>query len=238
MIPYIPSTVQQDLILIPPIATIYNDRKLTYNDDEEVDQLEEESSPLHRHKRFSGSTLHVTAIYTNLPSDAPAWIHNAFEFLTRGVIDKGFRELVDTFILIERTYGFKSGMEGFTRINRPTIVTKWINNGRWRRKRMYSAMSAAELSVFEKDWWKWWGNIQPSWRKPGDKTEIKTDTNVDDWRTVVKPGINGWVSVLASLRWWRSSAFGHPEISISQNAYNSASKDVALVMHCLLKCLQ
>lgn len=50
---------------------------------------------------------------------------------------------------------------------------------------------------------KWWASLQPSWRDLGAGNRLSQISVMgDDWKSLNVPGKNGWLSIMACLKWW------------------------------------
>ncbi|KAJ6589189.1 hypothetical protein B0H19DRAFT_921606, partial [Mycena capillaripes] len=74
---------------------------------------------------------------------------------------------------------------------------------------------------FEKDWWGWWRDINPSWRKESEPMDRGSD---GPWKTMDYHGQNGFLNVLMGLKWWRDAM---PEGS---KEWDKAVEDVIWVL--------
>ncbi|KIJ14163.1 hypothetical protein PAXINDRAFT_79801 [Paxillus involutus ATCC 200175] len=69
---------------------------------------------------------------------------------------------------------------------------------------MYWLPPIRDLNKFCAEFWAWWSTLQPKWRvlplQPGTLHTIHEVAG--DWTTLDKPGLNGFLSILAALKWW------------------------------------
>ncbi|KAJ3749304.1 hypothetical protein DFH05DRAFT_1371414, partial [Lentinula detonsa] len=131
------------------------------------------------------------------------WFKDAFDFLN---IDLGspFAMLVDCWSNFESLNGWKTGKHAISSMNRPKEVTKWIQCRRYAR--ITITIAPAQLDGFAERMWLWWVHLQPEWRKLGkDLRPAPVEHFGDDWKSLDIYGINGWLSLLAGLKWWGES---------------------------------
>lgn len=93
---------------------------------------------------------------------------------------------------------------------RPPIVTGWIQNGRCRVGKTGTPMARmvikpGDIPKFLKAWSGWWAALQPEWRVRRENGGWERDTYGEDWHTMIIPGQNGLLSVIAALSWWGSA---------------------------------
>ncbi|KAJ7621441.1 hypothetical protein FB45DRAFT_707048, partial [Roridomyces roridus] len=76
---------------------------------------------------------------------------------------------------------------------RPVQVSKWVGIGRTKDP------AGVEIGMSPAQFWAWWVQINPSWRK---KAGTLVQEGTGSWDELNKPGMNGLLNVLACLRWW------------------------------------
>ncbi|KAJ3714487.1 hypothetical protein EV361DRAFT_797449, partial [Lentinula raphanica] len=131
------------------------------------------------------------------------WFKEAFEFLN---IDLGspFAILVERWSDFESLNGWKSSKHALPGVNRPEEVSKWIRYGRYARIKI--VIPPSQIDGFAARMWLWWVHLQPEWRKlEKDLRPIPVEHFGDDWKSLDIHGINGWLSLLAGLKWWGES---------------------------------
>ncbi|KAJ6455548.1 hypothetical protein C8R47DRAFT_996725, partial [Mycena vitilis] len=79
---------------------------------------------------------------------------------------------------------------------RPRQVSYWINRAR------KSTPAIEDATAFGEEWWGWWIDINPSWRK----TVLPMGRVDGSWTYIDYPGQNGFLNVLMCLKWWRDTA--------------------------------
>jgi hypothetical protein len=58
------------------------------------------------------------------------------------------------------------------------------------------------MDKFAKEWQAWWRGLNPGWRIE-DGVFLKEAKG--SWEALRKPGANGFLGVLAGLKWWREA---------------------------------
>ncbi|KAJ8455054.1 hypothetical protein ONZ45_g19068 [Pleurotus djamor] len=87
--------------------------------------------------------------------------------------------------------------------------------------------SIPNLNTFITRWWCWWSAINPRWHDREDDGRPASDLNEGDWTEMRATGLNGWLSVIASLWWWRKSC---PDASLALVSWHEALADVLAVV--------
>ncbi|KAJ7068956.1 hypothetical protein B0H15DRAFT_764748, partial [Mycena belliarum] len=143
----------------------------------------------------------------------PPWFRAVYGEITAKNLGGTFNALLVVYAELEQTYKWDKGSsKGLGKLNRPTAVDKWVGVARGARS---GAMAngvgppIGSIAKYEESWWRWWGGLQPDWRvshagRPGQFARVmgpgSDDTN--SWATLRHPGVNGVLSLLASLYWW------------------------------------
>ncbi|KAF7420930.1 hypothetical protein PC9H_011449 [Pleurotus ostreatus] len=92
---------------------------------------------------------------------------------------------------------------------RPSEIGLWIKNARVR------SPAVLDILAYEASWWRWWRTLQPEWRKlsttQGPINSADSDSLLNPLQPsniagsfvhLDRPGANGFLSVVGSLRWW------------------------------------
>ncbi|KAJ3816626.1 hypothetical protein F5880DRAFT_1453592, partial [Lentinula raphanica] len=130
------------------------------------------------------------------------WFKDAFEFLD---VDLGvsYTSLVELYIEFERVSGWHTSRIGLPKLNRPNELNDWISYGRYSKKKIVIAPEMVE--DFKARFMGWWISLQPKWRRVagGNGLSLASDSvDLDDWKSLDYSGKNGWLSLLAGIRWW------------------------------------
>ncbi|KAJ3709688.1 hypothetical protein C8R42DRAFT_584982, partial [Lentinula raphanica] len=134
------------------------------------------------------------------------WFADAFSYLN---IDLGpqWREVVTTWVEFERVFGWAKTPShhprAFPALLRPKELSHWIGNCRYERKGSEPVFDDLSFVEFIDKFWNWWASIQPEWRglDMGSRP-APVSCYGSDWKTLNIHGKNGWLSVLACLKWW------------------------------------
>ncbi|KAJ6450441.1 hypothetical protein C8R47DRAFT_937340, partial [Mycena vitilis] len=149
------------------------------------------------------------------PTDAAAWFSAIYREISVQALGDSYNAVLSLLIELERGYGWKLGApRGLTAANRPGQVSTWVGLGRGARGGWISngvGPQIDSLAVYDAAWWKWWGGMQPTWRKkdagkPGRFTREAYPTgaqaNKAAWASLRHLGQNGVVTLAATLYWW------------------------------------
>ncbi|KAJ7712967.1 hypothetical protein DFH07DRAFT_691429, partial [Mycena maculata] len=80
---------------------------------------------------------------------------------------------------------------------------------------------------YVRDWWGWWGGLQPEWRtKDSEGTWVIRGDYGKEWDVLSFWGINGTLSVVASVYFWGCSVQGD---SAELEEWECAANDVAWI---------
>lgn len=114
---------------------------------------------------------------------------------------------------------------------RPLEVREWMRASRgWADRNVV-------LKDYEMVWWNWWSALQPSSRfEPSPSRSslqvnsasrsILPPTYLMDWESIRKPGKNGLILVIMSLRWWGVA-------STASGQWQKAVDDVSSAIFCM-----
>ncbi|KAF9487917.1 hypothetical protein BDN71DRAFT_1457943 [Pleurotus eryngii] len=81
--------------------------------------------------------------------------------------------------------------------NRPLEVKWWISRGR-----KYTVSIERPVDDYAEQWWGWWNGLQPEGRPLSGPEGVQDVPQVADWTALDKPGVNGFLTVVATLAWW------------------------------------
>ncbi|KAG1843284.1 hypothetical protein DFJ58DRAFT_731701 [Suillus subalutaceus] len=123
-----------------------------------------------------------------LPS-SPPWFRNPFQQLMfPAPTSPQLIQLFDRLVRLEDASNFANEKAALGCEHRPIEVHWWISR---RRK---GKPTIPDLNTFISQWWSWWLTLQPEWE------------NI--WDSLNKPGANGMLSVVATLKWWADNVGG------------------------------
>jgi hypothetical protein len=84
-----------------------------------------------------------------------------------------------------------------------------------------------DVGEFTDQWRDWWRALNPEWRG-GDGGEMRREDG-REWDVLKVPGVNGLLSVLMCLRWWKGELAGADD-----KGWKEAVADVTWVLQQLL----
>ncbi|KAH7905084.1 hypothetical protein BJ138DRAFT_1018193 [Hygrophoropsis aurantiaca] len=170
------------------------------------------------------------------PNNAwPKWLSGAYEDISRIPLGQEYTHLLSLLVELETAYHFQNKMRGIPKSGRPAQLDRWIANGRGRGNKPPLVTNATKYS---QGFWDWWGGLQPSWRKQDAKFHpIQSLPYGAEWGELKCPGVNGMLSVVASIYWWGCAVLGRVEGVVdsgSREEWESAQADVTWVLEGLL----
>ncbi|KAH7880256.1 uncharacterized protein C8R40DRAFT_1165165 [Lentinula edodes] len=128
--------------------------------------------------------------------NAQKWFPAAFEYLNRN-LGEGYANLFKKWVEFECSRGWASSTRGLARQNRPEELSKWILNCRYDRRGNEPELKTDDALIrFRECFVRWWKQLQQA----PDAGELAS--NLEGWRNLDRSGKNGWLSVLACLKWW------------------------------------
>ncbi|KAJ7642310.1 hypothetical protein DFH06DRAFT_1137331 [Mycena polygramma] len=151
---------------------------------------------------------------------APKWAQNARATLLDSDFstEQGWIDAIVAWWAFEASTKFVSPVRGFAADGRPSEIQTWIKYARATRPEIKNS------TQFVEKWQGWWKSINPSWRLQ-DGVLVKESEG--SWDVMRKPGSNGFLGVLACLKWWR-------EEKGSTSEWADALADVTWVLRTLL----
>ncbi|KAJ7829917.1 hypothetical protein B0H13DRAFT_1655418 [Mycena leptocephala] len=171
------------------------------------------------------------------PEGAAKWFKSAYEQITAQDLGGSFNTLLSVFLELERSYKLDSGGAGRAGTGRSDgdREERWGQGGAMGNGR---GPAIGDLKRFGESWWKWWEELQPSWRvQDGDAGKFKRRAYpvalVSNWKTLRAPGQNGVLSVVASLYWWGKKVQIAGEDD-DRESWAEAVADVEWMLHGLL----
>ncbi|KAJ7156552.1 hypothetical protein C8R43DRAFT_883837, partial [Mycena crocata] len=137
------------------------------------------------------------------PAKAAQWFVDAHAEMTKEDLGPHFNAVVAAWTRMEAASKYKAGPTLLPTKGRPVQVTNWINRGQ--RGKRHCDTTVADPEAYEQQWQGWWDSLQPGWRTlDGDGCWSKTEYGEQgkEWGALYQWGVNGTLSVLASLYFW------------------------------------
>ncbi|KAJ7862676.1 hypothetical protein B0H14DRAFT_2349449, partial [Mycena olivaceomarginata] len=116
--------------------------------------------------------------------------------LDGGEMGGGWGEVVDLWWRLEALSEFLTSTKSHGTTNRLKAVGTWVENT---HKGTPDIGSTEEM---EAQWWAWWKAINPSWCIRDGELQQDGDGSLEELRC---PGQNGFLNIIACLKWWWSS---------------------------------
>lgn len=162
---------------------------------------------------ISHSRLHTASpggnILLSLPTltSSPPWFRNPLQQLMDPILTSPqLTKLFDKLVRLEDASSFTNEKAALGCEHRPVEVHWWISRGRKGKP------TIPNLAAFITQWWSWWLALQPEWRRCQMPTltarAILPRTDDGSWDSLNKPGANGMLSVVATLKWWADNTDG------------------------------
>ncbi|KAJ7088021.1 hypothetical protein B0H15DRAFT_801080 [Mycena belliarum] len=159
----------------------------------------------------------------------PPAMAEAREALT--VVDLGphFHAVLAAWTRIEAASRFENGPTKLSSKKRPDQVRAWI--AAKRGKTGGAGVTVTDAAAYAIQWQAWWDSLQPEWRVKGvDGTwEIGGEYGERgrEWGPLYQWGVNGVVSIVASLYFWGCAV---KEDDRSQEVWEAAVGDVGWML--------
>ena len=156
-------------------------------------------------------------------SAAPPWFLSSHKLFSDKGLGKEWDELIEMWAMFEAKEGYK-GVGRPTTSGRPEVVSQWISRARsvtWRP-------NILDIKGYEAKYNEWWKRLQPDWRVVNGKVDVGLTQG--NWESLRLPGLNGFLSIIASLFYWGLGLQGE---MARHNAWLSAVRDCHLVVSLL-----
>lgn len=129
--------------------------------------------------------------------EAKRWFPQAFQLVG---VDLGphYAEFLGHWIHFERLHKWKKSGGRLTGLGRPEVISKWIKEGRYPPRCSEPVIGADQTQQYLQEMCAWWKQMRPA-------TVFDPDNLGDDWAALDKHGINGWLSIVAGMKWWGES---------------------------------
>ncbi|KAJ7036226.1 hypothetical protein C8F04DRAFT_954048 [Mycena alexandri] len=174
---------------------------------------------------------------TIFPDDAPEWLTDAVTYLTVTPLGDNFKAVLEAVIRIEEANDFADG-KGLPSTLRPEVIGAWVKGGRGRKSKKIPVIR--KFASYAKDWQAWWDSLQPQWRKRDAHGQWEIGGECGEaWGSLDCPGVNGVISVAASLYFWGRQVHegrkekGEAWFEENQQLWDAAVNDVGWVLDAL-----
>ncbi|KAK6975114.1 hypothetical protein R3P38DRAFT_3238013 [Favolaschia claudopus] len=138
--------------------------------------------------------------YSPCPAGAPPWFSSAHAAMTKDDLGCHYHALVAAWTRMEVASRFEFSPTNLSAKLRPKEVGLWISSSR-RVEQVVTDPTAYALQ-----WQQWWDSLQPSWRIRGVDgrwvVSEKYGAGGKEWGSLYRWGINGVLTIVASLYFW------------------------------------
>ncbi|KAJ7044912.1 hypothetical protein C8F04DRAFT_1250155 [Mycena alexandri] len=160
------------------------------------------------------------------PEKAPAWFVDAHAQMSHTALGPHFNAVLAAWIRVEAASRFEHGPTKLSAKNRPKQVANWIA-----RARAKSAGTTVHDPVaYAKEWQLWWDSLQPEWRTRDEDQGWSVSGGYGgdgkEWGPLFHWGVNGVLSVVASLYFWGIACADED----SKSMWESAASDVGWML--------
>ncbi|KAJ7923568.1 hypothetical protein B0H13DRAFT_1602476, partial [Mycena leptocephala] len=126
------------------------------------------------------------------------WVVKAKKSLEEDDMGPKWVELVGEWYRREEGKGFISPVSSISLTSARTFLLTSV--GAWVQRARIGTPEIKDVAVFGREFWTWWQDINPVWRKISLPMEKKDGS----WACMDLPGPNGFLNVLMCLWWWRN----------------------------------
>ncbi|KAF9036139.1 hypothetical protein BJ165DRAFT_1533000 [Panaeolus papilionaceus] len=134
-------------------------------------------------------------------------------------------DLVEAYSMFQRKHGFADDKR-LPNKGWPGVLNEWIHVGRTQNK-SWRPRSLVVKDV-EGEFKMWWNSLQPEWRV--ENGVVVKERLVGDWSSMIYPGINRLLSVVAALFFWGLEA---QQTKSCRNAWLLAVNDCHIVLNAM-----
>ncbi|KAJ7333345.1 hypothetical protein DFH08DRAFT_655439, partial [Mycena albidolilacea] len=163
------------------------------------------------------------------PASAPAWFVDARGDITREGLGPHYDAVIAAWTRMEQASRFEQGPTNLSSKGCPKQVGAWITNARGKRG---TTPAVPDPAMYAVEWQGWWDSLQPEWRrKEGDGRWSVTEGYGEggrEWGLLYHWGINGVLSVVASLYFWGCAVRGGDPVL--QASWEAAVGDVGWML--------
>ncbi|KAK7019651.1 SERTA domain-containing protein 3 [Paramarasmius palmivorus] len=148
----------------------------------------------------SSSSTQPAALDVPTPPGCPEYVIRVLMLCREVGLDIDFRRMLRLYLKIDGAAGF-AGRGRLTSDCRPDGLQAWINRARSHTYRP----DTSDLSVYYEEFFEWFKQCMPVWRKDQRKGIRLTRDPNGDWEPLRLTGSNGIVSLVAALAWWKEA---------------------------------
>ncbi|KAK7043466.1 hypothetical protein R3P38DRAFT_2767090 [Favolaschia claudopus] len=177
------------------------------------------------HAAITNLSLPPSAAYTPCPANAAPWFSSAYAAMTKEDLGCHYHALVAAWTRMEVASRFEFSSANLPAKHRPKEVGTWIGSSR----RVEPAIE--DPTQYALEWQRWWDSLQPSWRVRGGDGRWtvleKYGAGGKEWGSLYRWGINGVLSIVASLYFWGRAVRLNPEMYAT---WESAVQDTVWIL--------
>jgi len=167
-------------------------------------------------------TLPTHPVVSN--ASKPSWFTSAMGMMENKDLGSSWNQLLKAWAAFEAKSDFKESKKKLSMANRPNAVKAWIQQA-W--SPAWNPL-ISDTAAYGLEFKKWWSALQPGWRKSCSR-EILFSKVVGDWEVLHRLGLNGILSVVAGLFFWRVAL---QEVDYHEE-WNSAVSNCTLMLTAL-----
>ncbi|KAK6992845.1 hypothetical protein R3P38DRAFT_3224673 [Favolaschia claudopus] len=141
-----------------------------------------------------------SASYIPCPSNAAQWFADAHTSVTKVDLGCHYQAVIAAWIRMEAASRYEHSPTNLSPKLRPKQVSSWIGHSRRGPDPLVE-----NPTEYAEQWQKWWDSLQPNWRKRGGDGRWIAEhygANGREWGPLYRWGVNGVLSVVASLFFW------------------------------------
>ncbi|KAJ8481558.1 hypothetical protein ONZ45_g15277 [Pleurotus djamor] len=175
----------------------FEDNSNETNDDEEADPDVQGPADFEEDEEAEGVDDDTSTVQ-------PQWFTRSFE--TFSSVDEGdygptWMRLLDHWASLDADASFEPNGLLLTAKSRPYEILYWIKS----KHPLSRPADIKDPVAFGEKWWAWWININPSWRRTKNGKSLKRSRSGLWEEDLPVTGLNGILSVIAGLWFWREA---------------------------------
>ncbi|KAI0055050.1 hypothetical protein BV25DRAFT_1843233 [Artomyces pyxidatus] len=174
----------------------------------------------------AGARSAAAALSASILTDGAKFHKDSYIYLAGLSLGERWDTCVELYFRFEKKHGYQDNgvrLGNGTRAPRPSAIAYWIKRGR-----PFQHINI-DLPTIGRDFWAWIHGLVPASQVAPDGRLVRTAGG--NWDELVRPGINGCLSIVALLAWWGSELAGMTEYPRSaRDAYEGALEDIIWVL--------